>query len=100
MSILLPVISVEEGYASGHYVGENSEPLLCRLEDGVVYSTGLTMIMFYGEPLMKRFTEIIDRVVETGIFKYWVSISMNIRIIHSLKIAIVKKTDEYFRFNL
>ena len=102
MSILVADNSVEEGKALGHYVGENSEPLLCRLEEGVVYSTGLTMIMFYGDPLMKRVTEIIDRVVEAVIYtyKYSVSISMNLRKIHSRKRASVKKPDEYYSFKL
>ena len=100
VSILVADISVEESYARGQYVGKNSEPLLCRLEDGVVYSTGLTVVIFYGDPLMKRVTEVIDRVVEAGIYKHWVSISMNMRKIHFRKIAIVRKLDGYYSFNL
>ena len=63
VSVLLADIYAEVNYASGQYVGKNSEPLLCRLEDAVVYSTGLTMIMFYGDPLRRLVTDIIDRVV-------------------------------------
>ena len=51
---------------------------------------------------MKRVTEIIDRVVEAVIYtyKYSVSISMNLRKIHSRKRASVKKPDEYYSFKL
>jgi hypothetical protein len=37
MSIFMPDMFVEENYASGSLVVENSEPLLCRLEDGAVF---------------------------------------------------------------
>ena len=41
--ILLVDKDAEEHYAAGVYFGEKSEPLLCRLEDGVVFKTGLSM---------------------------------------------------------
>ena len=100
VSVLLADIYAEVNYASGHYVGENSEPLLCRLEDAVVYSTGLTMVMFYGDPLRRLVTDVIVRVVEAGIYKYWVSTSMKLCVLHSRKIAIFRKPDEYYSFNL
>jgi len=70
ISILIVDISAEVRYASGSFFGENFEPLVCRLEDKVVFNTSLSMLMFYGDPLMKRVNEIIDRVVEAGIYKY------------------------------
>jgi hypothetical protein len=48
-------------------LGENSEHLVCRLEEGVVYNDGLRMAMLNGDPLMIRINEIIDRVVEAGL---------------------------------
>ena len=60
-------------YAIGDMLGENSELLKCRLEDEVVYSDGLRMIMLQGGSLMKRVTEIVDRVVEAGLYNYWIS---------------------------
>jgi hypothetical protein len=48
-------------------VDETFEPLLCRLEDGVVFITGLNVVMFHGVPLMKRVNEIIDRVFGAGL---------------------------------
>jgi hypothetical protein len=90
----------EDKYASGDYVGENSEKLLCKLEDRVFSTTGLTMIMFHGDPLMGRVTEFIDRVVEAGIYNYWISFNINIRKILSRKIAIVHPLQGYYSFNL
>ena len=54
----------------------------------------------YGDPLRRIVTDIIVRVVEAGIYKYWVSTSMKLCILHSRKIAIVQKLDEYYSFNL
>ena len=60
-------------YAIGDMLGENSEPLKCRLEDEVLCSDGLRMKMLQGRSLMKRVTEIVDRVVEAGLYNYWIS---------------------------
>jgi hypothetical protein len=90
----------EDNYAAGFFVGENSEPLLCRLEDGVVYTFGQSMVLFYGDPLMRRVTEIIDRVVEAGIYNCWISLNMNQLKLYSRKIAIVHPFDGYYSFNL
>jgi hypothetical protein len=90
----------EEKYARGYFVGENSEPLVCRLEDGLVYFTGLNMVMFHGDPLMKRVNEIINRVVEAGLYKYWISISDNKFKLINQKIALSHPLDGYFSFNL
>jgi len=100
VSILLEDKVAEDNYASGYYVGENSEHILCRLEDGVVFTTGPTMVMFHGDPLMSRVTEIIDRVVEAGLYNYWISISMEKNKLYSRKIAIVHPLDRYYSFNL
>jgi hypothetical protein len=100
VSILVVDKLAEDKYASGDYIDENSEHLLCQLEDGVVFTTGLTMVMFHGDPLMGRVTEIINRVVEAGIYNYWISFNINIRKIISRKIALVNPLDGYYSFNL
>jgi len=100
ISILLEDKVAEDNYATGYYVGENSEHILCRLEDGVVFTTGLIMVMFHGDPLIRRVTEIVDRVVEAGLYNYWISISMENNKLHSRKIAIVHPLDRYYSFNL
>ena len=83
MSVLLVEKNAEDIYCSGGLVDENSENLLCRLEDGVFYTTGTTMVMFHGDTLMRRVTEIIDRVVEASLFTYWASLSMNMFKLHA-----------------
>jgi len=100
VSILMPDMIAEGNYASGNFLGENSEPLLCRLEDGVVFSFGKSMLMLHGDPRMRRVTEIIDRVFEAGIYNYWISLIRNTHKILSRKIAIVHPLDGYYSFNL
>jgi hypothetical protein len=100
VSVLLRDIVAEKAYANGHIFGENSELLVCRLEDGVVFKSGLSIIMFHGDPLIKRVTEIIDRVLEAGLYNYWISIKMNSDKLRSPKIAIVNPLDGYYSFNL
>jgi len=91
---------VYEIYALGELVGENSEPLLCKIEDGVFYRFGLSMLMFHGDPLMRRVNEIIERVVEAGLHKFWESLQMNLYKIYSQMIAIVHPLVGYYSFNL
>jgi hypothetical protein len=100
VSLLLSDIVAEMHYAVGDYIGENSESLLCRLEDGVVFTTGQSMVMFYGDPLLRRITEIIDRVFEAGIYNYWISLTFNKYKLLSRKIALVHPLDGYYSFNL
>ena len=90
----------EEHYAIGSLVGENSEPLVCKLEDGVICFTGLNMVMFHGDPLMKRINEIITRVVEAGIYDFWISFIWQSYKLGSRKIGIVHPLDGYYSFNL
>jgi hypothetical protein len=100
VSILMPDMIAEENYASGNFVGKNSEPLLCRLEDGVVFSFGKSILMLHGDPLLRRVTEIVDRVVEAGLYNYWISLNSNMHKILSQEIAFVHPLDGYYSFNL
>jgi len=90
----------EQNYASGSFVGENSESLVCKLQDGVVFSSGRSMIMHYGDPLMERVREIMDRVFEAGLYNSWISLQMHKLKLGSRKIAIVHPLDGYYSFNL
>jgi hypothetical protein len=100
VSILMIDKIAEEHYAIGSLVGENSEPLVCKLEDGVIYFTGLNMVMFHGDPLMKRVNEIITRVVEEGLYDFWISYTWQSYKIFNRKIGIVLALGEYYSFNL
>jgi len=100
VSILLIEDIFEMMYAAGLYNGQNSEPLLCRLEDGVFFPLSVTIIMLYGDPLLRRVTEIIDRVVEAGIYNYWISLKLYLFELRSRKKAIVIPFEGYYSFNL
>jgi hypothetical protein len=69
VSVLLVVMIAEEYYAFGFF-GEKSKPLFCRLENGVIFTTSLTIVMFHGDPMMSRVTEIVDRVVQEYLYNY------------------------------
>jgi hypothetical protein len=100
VSILLYDFDAEVGFGLGEFVGENSEPLLCRLDDGVYNSDGLAMIMLHGDPLLMRVSEIIDRIVAAGIYTFWISKEMHLVKLEGKKIAIVNPLDGYYSFNL
>jgi hypothetical protein len=100
----LSVFLCDQGFqlnsVKGDYVGENGEPLLCRVDDGVFLKTHGVMVMFYGDPLLKRINEIFGRVVEAGLYNFWFSKLVNEYKILVQKIAIVNPLDEYYSFNL
>jgi hypothetical protein len=58
------------------------------------------MLMFHGDPLIRRVNDIIDRVVEAGLYNHWISVEFNWHKIRSRKIAIVHPLDDYYSFNL
>jgi hypothetical protein len=100
VSIYMPDYWYEIGFANGIYVGENGEPLLCRIDDGVFSKSRSVMVMLYGEPLLKRVNNIFGRVVEAGIYNYWFSKHMNQYKIDVQPLAIVNPLDGYYSFNL
>ena len=100
VSLLLSDYVAKIWYAQVDFLGENSEQLLWRLGDGVVFNTGQTMLMLHGDPLIKLFNEIIDRLVEPGIYDHWISMNMDEIKLRSRKIATVLPLDEYYNFNL
>jgi len=65
---------------------------------GLVFNTGLIMIMIHGNALIRRGSEIIDRVVEIGLNNYWISFIVNH---HKLiwKTAIFHPLDGYYSFS-
>jgi len=82
------------------FVVKNSEPLMCRIEDGVFYISVITMKMFHRDQLMRRVSEIIDLLDEIFIYTHWNSRSIEYLKSHSRKIGIVHPLDEYYSFNL
>jgi hypothetical protein len=99
-SVLLDDDDVEENIALGIYLGENSKPLLCAIKDGVFRQTGLIMTMLHGDPLIRLVTEIIDHVVEAGIYNYWNSLRIHSLKLSSLNITNAHPLDGYYSFTL
>jgi len=58
------------------------------------------MVMLHGDPLLRRVSEIIGRVVEAGLFNFWISLQMHGRKLFSRKVAIFHPNDAYYSFNL
>jgi hypothetical protein len=100
VSVFLSDYDFEIQYKNGSLVGVNGEPLLCRIDDGVFFNVQSVMIMFYGEPLLKRINEIFGRFVEAGLYKFWLSLVMKMCKIPDRKIAVFNPLDEYYSFNL
>ena len=99
-SVFVSDFLAELNYSIGKFVGENSEPLMCRIEDGVFFNSGQSMIMFHGDQLMIRVSEIIDRLVVASIYSHWNSKRIEYLKLHFRNISIVQTLDEYYSFNL
>ena len=99
-SVFASDFDIEFYYYDVDTLGENSENLLCSLEEGLVYNNALRMAMLKGDPLMRRVTEIIDRVVEGGLYNYWISLEMDWIILVNRQISLVNRLDGYRSFNL
>jgi len=100
VSILMMDSNAELLYDVGFFVGDKSEPLMCKLEDGVIYFTGLHMVMFHGDPLLKRVNELIARFFEAGLYNFWITIFTRRGKLSSRIKAIFNPLDGYYSFNL
>jgi hypothetical protein len=58
------------------------------------------MAVFHGDPLIRRFNEIIYRVVETDLYMYRNPWKINMHNLVAGKIIIVQPIDGYYSFNL
>jgi hypothetical protein len=90
----------ENNFYMFNFAFRESETLLCRLDDGVILPLILTMEMLHGDPLLRRVNEIIDRVVEAGIYNHWISLHLHQLHLHYRVISIVIPFEEYYSFNL
>jgi hypothetical protein len=100
VSILFADVDAEVHNAEGNNLGENFELFICSLDDGVIFNSGLSMIMLQGDPLMRLVNEIIDHVVESGLFNCWISKAMNEYKVKAHRISLVHQLDEYYSFKL
>jgi hypothetical protein len=53
--------------------------LVCRLEERVIFNTGLTMEIFRGVKLMRWDLEIIKGVVGRIQYNYWISLCIHMK---------------------
>jgi hypothetical protein len=100
MSFFYDDLWIESYNYWGNFAGGYSEPLMCKLEEDLVYNKRHSMVMIHGDPLLRRVSEIIDRVVEAGLYNQWIALHMNTFKLQSQKIALVHPLDEYYSFNL
>jgi hypothetical protein len=64
------------------------------------FSTGLTMLMFHADTLMRRVNEIINHAVETGIYNNWISLRNNNFKFYSKNIPLLHPLGGYYCFHL
>jgi hypothetical protein len=100
LSLFVQDFRVETMISIGELVSENSEPLLCKLEDGTVYYDSISMVMVHGDPLLRRVSEIIDRVVEAGLYNFLISLKLNEAKLQTRKIGLVHPLDGYYSFKM
>jgi hypothetical protein len=99
VSVLLSDLNTKICYSTEYCFDEKSEPFICSLKDGVFFHTGLVMLMLHADPLLRRVNEIIGRVVEAGMYNYWLSLRIHMIKLYHRKKAIVQPLDEYYSFN-
>jgi hypothetical protein len=61
----------------GSSTDENNRPLLCDLEDGVVVYFETVMAVLKGNPLLEHINDVMDRIVEAGLFMQWKKMFFN-----------------------
>jgi hypothetical protein len=71
ISILRTDLNKDYSHSVGSATDENNKPFLCDLEDGGVAYFDIVMAVVKGSPLLEHINDVIDRIVEAGLFKYW-----------------------------
>jgi hypothetical protein len=71
MSTLCSDLSTEYLHSVWSSTDENNRPLLCDLEDGVVVYFQSVMAVLKRNPLLEHINDVIDRIVEGGLFMQW-----------------------------
>jgi hypothetical protein len=56
--------------------------------------------MFHADPLIRTVNEIVDRVVQAGIYKHWISLEVYRCKLLPRKIGIAHPLDGYYSYNL
>ncbi|PNF33399.1 hypothetical protein B7P43_G04160 [Cryptotermes secundus] len=77
ISTLRSDMTTEFMHSIGSSTDDNNRPLLCDLEDGVVVYFQAVMAVLKGNPLLEHINDVIDRIVEGGLFKEWKKLFFN-----------------------
>jgi hypothetical protein len=100
ISMILDEANIEEKYATSSLLDENSKPLICSLDDGIMLTVSIVMIMHVGDPLLERIDEIIQRVVQAGLFRQWKKLHFDMIKIRSGTLHSFSLLDDYYSFTL
>jgi hypothetical protein len=100
VSVLMMDISIKVAANVFPLLKKSDKHSLCRIDDGLFYNSESVMVMFYGDPLLKRVNEIIDRVVEAGLYSYWFSQFEDQYEALFRKFNISIPLEDYYNFNL
>jgi hypothetical protein len=100
ISMILDELGIEERLSTSSLMDENSKPLICPLDDGIVIISNAAMIMRVGHPLLGRIDEIIQRVVEAGLFMQWKKSYIDKNKIRSGTLHSYSLLDDYYSFTL
>ena len=100
ISVILDEVDIEERYSTSSLMDENSKPLICPLDDGITFTANYAMIMRMGDPLLGRIDEIIQRVMEAGMFMQWKKSHLDKIKIKSGTLHSYSLLDDYYPFTL
>jgi hypothetical protein len=100
ISIILDEANIEEKYATSSLMDENSKPLICSLDDGIIMTVNIVMMMHVGDPLLERIDEIIQRVVQAGLFMQWKKLHFNMLKIRAGTLHSYSLLDDYYSFTM
>jgi hypothetical protein len=79
---------------------ENKKPLLCDLEDGSFAYFEIVMAVLKGSPLLEHINDVIDRIVEAGLFMYWRKSYFTLRRIITKTLGSDTLADTYHNINI
>jgi len=100
ISLILDELSVEERFSSSSLMDENARPLICSLEDGIIMYVNNVMMLHKGDPRLERINDIIQKVVEAGIFMQWKTSHFESMKIRAGAIRVYSPLSNFYGFNI
>lgn len=77
ISTLRSEFLTEYSHSIGFSTDENNKALVCDLEDGDVVYFEAVLAVLKGNPLLQHINDVIDRIVEGGLFMQWKKLYFN-----------------------